>query len=269
MAVKLDSPNYTQIPNIILGNIEPGNKVAPGLMEQLHGSELKVLLAICRLTFGFHQSERRASISMIEKMTGLSRQGVFNAANKLEDKYGLIERKKDGGVTLWKVVVNSVDQLLCEPVVNSVDQLVNSVDQTSQLSLPPSKKETKKKPKKKDSGADAPRPKKVLMATFQTITGLKFPHKKNDQGFWWSNIAEIFKIADESPEQADKLIREAVAKLKADNLTIGGPESIIKTCRAIDAQQRNGANNDISLSEEKLARYRELEQSGTVEATGT
>lgn len=136
-------PNYTQIPNSILGDVKRGNVVDPGLMATLEGAELKVLLAVCRLTFGYHQETRRASLSMIKNMTGLSRQGVINASNSLEKK-NLIARRKDGGVTLWQVVVNSVDYLLCEPMVNSVDSVVNSVDQTSQMIRLPSKKETKK-----------------------------------------------------------------------------------------------------------------------------
>jgi len=134
MTKKIDTPNYTQIPNALLGDVAKGNKANPGLMASLEGSQLKVFLAVCRLTFGFHQVERRASLTMIQQFTGLSRQGVINASNELEE-LNLIERMQDGGVTLWRVVVNSVDQV------------VNSVDQGSQLSRPPSKKETKKKTK--------------------------------------------------------------------------------------------------------------------------
>jgi len=158
-----DKPNYTQIPNSILGDIQPGNKADPGLLEKLEGSELKVLLVIYRLTFGFHQESRRASLKLIQEMTGLSKQGVFNAAKSLEEKHGLIERKQDGGVTLWKAVVNSVDHTICKDTVNSVDQPVNSVDRGGQLSRPPSKKETIKKPKKKEDGdSPSPTPKKKM-----------------------------------------------------------------------------------------------------------
>jgi phage replication O-like protein O len=137
MAKKLDAPNYTQIPNDLLGNIEKGNRVSPGLMARLEGAELKVFLAVCRMTFGYHQTERRASLSMIQKFTGLSRQGVINAAKALENEHRVIERSFDGGVTLWKVLVNSVDQ-----GVNSVDQGVNSVDR--HLRKKPEKNKRKK-----------------------------------------------------------------------------------------------------------------------------
>jgi len=158
MAV-INSPNYTQIPNALLGDLLAGDVVSPGLISNLEGAEVKIFLVICRLTFGYHRAEKRASLTMIQQMTGLSRQGVVNSAKVLE-RLNLIERSIDGGLTLWRVKVNSVDQQLVNSVdraVNSVDQqrstqltsAVNSVDQSGQLSLPPSKKETRKKPRKK------------------------------------------------------------------------------------------------------------------------
>jgi phage replication O-like protein O len=154
--MSVDKPNYTQIPNTILGDVEKGNRVTAGLMTEIEGAELKVLLAACRLTFGYHQASRRASLSMMATLTGLSRQGVVNAAKSLENR-GLISREQDGGVTLWQVVVKSFDQSdeeiskvvkSFDQSVNSVDHLVKSFDQTSQMIRPPSKKETRNKPKK-------------------------------------------------------------------------------------------------------------------------
>ena len=89
------------------------------------------------------------------------------------------------------------------------------------------------------------KPKTMLMGEFQEVTGLKMPRKKSDIGFWWSNIGEILHIADGDVERGKTIIRGAVEKLKADGLTIGGPESIVKTCRNIAASNNgsiNGAN---------------------------
>jgi len=159
---KIDSPNYTQIPNDILGDILRGNIISPGLMAELEGSELKVLLAVCRLTFGFHQDQRRASLTMIQELTGLSRQGVINAANNLEEK-GLIARYKDGGVTLWQIIVNNNDIIddsasqlsrpqidITKPSTSQLSRLPSQLSRPdSQLSRLPSKKETKKETNKK------------------------------------------------------------------------------------------------------------------------
>lgn len=135
MAIK--RPNYTQVPNDLLGDLLPGNLVSPGLMAKMSGAELKVFAAICRLTFGYHQSERRASLTMIQQLTGLSRQGVINSSNALQ-RLDLIEKSTARRLTLWRVKVNSVDQQWSTQLTS----IVNSVDQHSQLSRPPSKKET-------------------------------------------------------------------------------------------------------------------------------
>lgn len=143
----IESPNFTQIPNALLGNIARGNKVEPGLMTQLQGSELKVYLAVCRMTFGYHQSERRASLQMMMDLTGLSKPAVHSAAKRLEEM-GLIELNQDGGVTLWKAMVNLFNQDYGKAVVKLDDQPVKLFNPPGKIILPPSKKETKNKPKK-------------------------------------------------------------------------------------------------------------------------
>lgn len=143
----IESPNFTQVPNALLGNIARGNKVEPGLMTKLQGSELKVYLAVCRMTFGYHQSERRASLQMMMDLTGLSKPAVHSAAKRLQEM-GLIELNQDGGVTLWKAAVNLFNQDYGKAVVNLDDQPVKLFNPPGKISLPPSKKETKNKPKK-------------------------------------------------------------------------------------------------------------------------
>lgn len=88
-------------------------------------------------------------------------------------------------------------------------------------------------------------PLKQLMGVFLQTTRLKMPKKKPDQGFWWSNIREIYNIVDEDIGRGKDIIVGGVNKLRADGLTIGGPESIVKTCRALASGQslQNGATN--------------------------
>ena len=127
-----EAPNYTQVPNTLLGDIERGNVARPGSLAEMKEGELKLYLVLCRLTIGYHQGQRRASLSLLQKMTGLSRQAVVTAADALEGR-GLIERHKAEGVTLWQMLVKNLDY-----------RLVKNLDQTSQKFRPPSKKETKK-----------------------------------------------------------------------------------------------------------------------------
>lgn len=80
-----------------------------------------------------------------------------------------------------------------------------------------------------------PRPKSELKDEFLLITGLKMPRRKTDEKFWWSSIAEIYEISGRDVDIGKKLIHQSVTKLKTDHLTIAGPESLIKTCRALMA----------------------------------
>lgn len=129
----IKSPNYTQVPNDLFDEFMPDLKEA----------ELRIALAVCRLTFGYHRDVVRASITTLEKITGLSRQGVLNGAEGLEGR-GLLLRTKDEGVTEWELIVSD-DGSQPGGLVNVVDQqtgqLVNVVDQVSQPSRLPSIKE--------------------------------------------------------------------------------------------------------------------------------
>jgi phage replication O-like protein O len=81
-------PNTTQIPNDVFDT----------LMPSLSGGELKVLLYICRRTFGFRKDSDRISLSQISKGittkagrvldhgTGLCKRHVINALKSLEKK---------------------------------------------------------------------------------------------------------------------------------------------------------------------------------------
>lgn len=144
-------PGFTSIPNEILDN-----------MASLQPSEFKALIALYRLIIGYEEyrkdNARRLSLSRLAAFTGLSKQGVFNALRTLE-KYGYIS-KKTGGVTTW--VVNSVDQSgqLSLPKRSteltsdsqsdvpsgqlSLPERSTELTNNGQLSLPPSNKRKKK-----------------------------------------------------------------------------------------------------------------------------
>lgn len=78
-----EAPNHTQTPNTLFDVYLP-------LMS---GAELKVTLAICRKTFGWHQKEDRLSLSQLQKLTGLSRQSVINGIDQGVDR-GTIARRQ-------------------------------------------------------------------------------------------------------------------------------------------------------------------------------
>lgn len=137
----------------------------------------------------------------------------------------------------------------------------NGVGEKSPEAPPDSKPETL--PDEKPDG------KKALMGTFLTETRLTMPRKKNTVGFWWSNIQEIHELANRDVDIGQRLIKQAVKALKDKQLTIGGPESIIKTCRALAAGQAIGGNNNGHETRYKpptvdLDAYRHLEAQNAV-----
>lgn len=101
------TPNFTQIPNIILDEY----------LSKLSHAETKVLLYLCRRTYGFHKQSDYISISQIcggittddgtilDTGTGLSNKPVIRALKTLED-IGLITSKRSQGNTT-KYTMNS------------------------------------------------------------------------------------------------------------------------------------------------------------------
>lgn len=136
----IDQPNYTQTPNLLFDV----------LMRDLNNSELRTIMAIIRKTLGWHKEKEVVSLTQLEQMTGLSRQGVINGLYGKNREGGLIERglviavKTDQGnsyeLNINSELVNQVDYQKPQ-VVNEVDQktpeIVNEVDQPSQRSRPP------------------------------------------------------------------------------------------------------------------------------------
>lgn len=137
----MNKPNYTQIPNLLLDN-----------MADLSHAQFKVMMYICRRTFGFHKEADNIALSQmlngikkdgvqIDSGTGMSKQGLINVLSQLEEKGYLKTIKRKNKTTNY--VVNLVDQ--------QESQLVNSLDLSSQLSVPQlvNSVDTQKKEKEK------------------------------------------------------------------------------------------------------------------------
>ncbi|MDD4986923.1 MAG: hypothetical protein PHQ43_14340 [Dehalococcoidales bacterium] len=135
-----EDPNYTQIPNQLLGHWKGGVYIV-GQMADMRETELKVCLALCRETFGFHRDAAAASLSWLEKATGLSRQGVIDGINSLM-KRGLFD----------KVGQSNKGTVFSKGSQQNRLGVVNGVDQTSQHS-----RHIKESIKKEErNGAQAP-----------------------------------------------------------------------------------------------------------------
>lgn len=115
----IQPPNFTAIPNVILDH-----------MASLSEAELRVVLAVCRKTFGWHKERDVLSITQLEQLTGLSRQGVVNALGPLLEQR-ILDRVPAGMSFAYTILVNEIDQ--SNYFTSQDNGLVNTVDQTSQL----------------------------------------------------------------------------------------------------------------------------------------
>lgn len=97
----IQSPNYTQIPNEILDD----------WMSKLSGSEFKVLIKICRNTFGWRKSKDKISTSQIMEYTGLGNKAVIEAVRSLCN-HDLIIEYQDGTKTKSYEINTESSQLM-------------------------------------------------------------------------------------------------------------------------------------------------------------
>lgn len=95
--MSLPAPNHTQTPNALLDELLPQ-------IDSL--AELKVTLAIVRQTFGWHRQEKVLSISRLEELTGLSREGVVSGTKKALER-GHVERVGAGRSYAYRLRVDS------------------------------------------------------------------------------------------------------------------------------------------------------------------
>lgn len=83
-------PNYTMVPNQVLDELVP----------RLTEAETKVVLILCRASFGYQTSNAVLSLSDLAARTGLHRRSIMRAVASLE-AYGIItvNRERTGPAT--------------------------------------------------------------------------------------------------------------------------------------------------------------------------
>jgi hypothetical protein len=116
-----ETPKYTMTPNILFDD----------LMQEMGEAELKVTLCIIRKIIGYHKTRPEAvSLSQVQEMTGLSRQGAKDGIEKVLER-GLIRKAGTGkrGVFLYTLVYSD-DQSIEETRTNQASrpELVKPVD---------------------------------------------------------------------------------------------------------------------------------------------
>jgi phage replication O-like protein O len=115
-----ENQTYTQVPNSVFK-----------IMGDMDECELKVILYICRYTFGYHRDEVKISTRKLAKAIKMSVASVDKGANAAVDR-GLIERITEGqNTTLWRAIVSDSENESPEtepenetPVTQKVNQSV-------------------------------------------------------------------------------------------------------------------------------------------------
>jgi len=93
--MKFEKQTYTQVPNSLFS-----------VMKDMDECELKVVLLICRYTFGYHRDEVKISTRKIADEIGMNTASVQKGAERAIER-GLIEKVVDGNkTTLWRALVS-------------------------------------------------------------------------------------------------------------------------------------------------------------------
>jgi hypothetical protein len=87
-------PRYTQVPNELLDNLQGFSK-----------AEIVLLMALCRITFGYHRESAVASNAQLGRMTGMAITTVIRTAKGLVDKGVVGHRVSERGISEWEVVI--------------------------------------------------------------------------------------------------------------------------------------------------------------------
>ena len=87
-------PNYTQVPNAILE-----------AMPQMGEAEFRVVIAICRKTFGWQKNWDRISISQLSELTGLTRRNAHRGVTQAIDD-GWVYFHREGQNIFYRVAVD-------------------------------------------------------------------------------------------------------------------------------------------------------------------
>ena len=102
-----EAQTYTQVPNSLFT-----------LLSDMDESELKVVMILCRFTFGYHRDEVKLSSRALAELTGMTAVSVGIGAASAVDR-GLIEKVTDGNkTTTWRVIVPEGDIVTNTPRIS-------------------------------------------------------------------------------------------------------------------------------------------------------
>jgi hypothetical protein len=120
---KFAAPNFTQVPHLIIDS----------LMAVMPNGAFKCMMVIFRHTLGWQRRVDKISLSTFQNKTGLSKQGVINGIEYIEE-HGLAIVHRDGTKTnVYEILIEEICEKYTVEEVKK-DQLVSSIDKGSQVS---------------------------------------------------------------------------------------------------------------------------------------
>jgi len=126
-------PNTTQVPNVLLDAV----------MRRISDPALRVSLAIVRKTYGFQKQSDHISLTQLQEITALSRQGVVNGVKALGSLILVRQGKREGNEYALNLnvatgeLVNDIDQSTRLTSQRGAKTLVNGVDTQNQIRTKP------------------------------------------------------------------------------------------------------------------------------------
>ena len=123
----MKKPNYTQIPNIVIDTH----------MANLSGSAIKILMAVCRKTIGWHKDTDRISYSQLRSLTGISSNATIRQCIQVLVDAGLIRHERDaGGISVFDLNMDTVSEIdtvtMSEIDTDSINNLHSAMSKTVQ-----------------------------------------------------------------------------------------------------------------------------------------
>lgn len=129
----LQTPNYTQVPNSLFEQ-----------MGDMSEAELKITLAVVRMTIGYHQERKRMSFTYLQQATGLSKSAVNKGIQEALER-GTVKRVPyKNSFEYHPNFVSNAEERSTEATDNGNQKLPKSVAKSY------SNKETSKETKKND-----------------------------------------------------------------------------------------------------------------------
>jgi phage replication O-like protein O len=232
-----EKQTYTQVPNSLFE-----------IMHEMDECELKVVLYICRYTFGYHRDEVQISTRKLAAAIKMSVASVDKGANAAVDR-GLIERVTEGqNSTVWRAIVSDSENESPAAVLENetpVTQKMNrSVpDNESQVGV----KERIKKTDKKKIIINS-----LVAQMFEDAFGTFYGHKEQTR---WATLYDSV-----GPDRAAELIKWATKKeihLENRRSLIDSMETAAKNWREAGKSKQTAAQSGDPDKYDKKSAYAE------------